>query len=175
MTSSSFSILALTESRSESMVLTSSTGSPRWGGLKPRDTSATSVWSGYLKLSFRRLLLPFHQPLLPVHQIFLPGVPVHVPNVGQAKTLTRVSSRSFRSTARVVSRLLRSDSRDARALCSCAHGCPAPPLLWLQLLVCHYLLPLSHGRHLCVEVLLLLDGGIGTSLTCGVLLLGVMQ
>jgi hypothetical protein len=34
---------------------------------------------------------------------------------------------------------------------------------------------LSHDRRLCVEVLLLLDGGIGLSLSCGVQLLGIMH
>jgi hypothetical protein len=49
------------------------------------------------------------------------------------------------------------------------------PLLQLQLLVCHCLLPLTHGHRLCVEVLLLLDGGIGMSLNCGVQLHGIVQ
>jgi hypothetical protein len=49
------------------------------------------------------------------------------------------------------------------------------PLPQLQLLVYHYLLPLSLDCRLCIEVLLLLDGGTGTSLSYGVQLLGVIQ
>jgi hypothetical protein len=45
----------------------------------------------------------------------------------------------------------------------------------LQLLLYHHMLPLSGGRRLCVEGLLLLDGGVGMSLSCGIQLLGVMQ
>jgi hypothetical protein len=42
------------------------------------------------------------------------------------------------------------------------------PVLQLELLLCHYLLPLSHDHRCFVEVLQLLDGGIGTSLNCGI-------
>jgi hypothetical protein len=41
------------------------------------------------------------------------------------------------------------------------------PLPQLQLLLYHCLLLLSHDHHLCIQVLLLLDGGIGMSLSYG--------
>jgi hypothetical protein len=49
------------------------------------------------------------------------------------------------------------------------------PLPQLQLLLCHSLLPLSRDRRLCIEVLLLLDGGIGMSPSYGLQLLGIVQ
>jgi hypothetical protein len=49
------------------------------------------------------------------------------------------------------------------------------PLPQLQLLLCHCLFPLSCHRRMCIEVLLLFDSGIGTSLNCCVQLLGVVH
>jgi hypothetical protein len=49
------------------------------------------------------------------------------------------------------------------------------PLLQLQLPICHRLLRLSYGGRLRVDVLLLLDGGIGTGLSYSVQLLSLTE
>jgi hypothetical protein len=49
------------------------------------------------------------------------------------------------------------------------------PLLQLQLSIRHHLLPLGFGGLLRLDVLLLFDGGIGTGLSYGVHLLGVIE
>jgi hypothetical protein len=136
MTSSSFSILAPAQSSNGSVALTSSTGSPMRRGLKPRGTSAALVWprksqTFYTSLaratwSYSSLLRAvasswsYHSTSRFSQSVSSSSMEFRCTSLmstvsSRAKIPVRISSRSFRSTARLASRLLRSDSRVVRA------------------------------------------------------------